>query len=430
MPSAQPPSFALAETEKQEMLERFVRYARINTRSSETSETFPSTPGQWDLLRLLEKELKEMGMAEVELDEHGYLFATLPSNLPQGASGRVIGFLSHVDTYSGTNAENIQPQIIREYDGGDIVLPGDPNQVIRAAENPSLARCKGHTLVTGDGTTLLGADDKAGIAEIMTVLAWYLRHPEVPHGSVRVGFTPDEEIGIGTKHFDVERFGAHAAYTFDGSVLGEIEDETFCGDSASVTITGYDVHPGIAKGKMVSAVRAASFFIERLPKDHLPETTEKRESYLHPYVIQGEVGQVHLKFILRGFEVADLEARAAELRRAAKETESAFPGAHVEVSVEESYRNMKVVLDQHPEVVQLAMEAVRRAGVEPFRSYIRGGTDGSALCFKGIPTPNIFAGGMNFHGFQEWVSLEWMTKAAETGIHLVSLWAQAPAKAH
>jgi tripeptide aminopeptidase len=409
------------------MLERFLRYARINTRSSETSETFPSTAGQWDLLRLLERELREMGLAEVTLDEHGYLFATLPSNLPPGEEAKPVGFLSHVDTYSGTNAENVQPQVIPSYDGGDITLQGDPRQVLRPSENPHLAKCVGHTIVTSDGTTLLGADDKAGIAEIMTVLAWYLSHPEARHGEVRAGFTPDEEIGIGTKHFDVARFGVFAAYTFDGSVLGEIEDETFCGDSATVTLTGIDVHPGIAKGRMVNALRAAAHFVEGLPKDHLPETTEKRESYLHPYVIQGEVGQVHLKFILRGFEVADLEERAAELRRVAKETEAAFPGVHVEVAVEESYRNMKVVLDQHPQVVGLAMEAVRRTGIEPFRSYIRGGTDGSALCFKGIPTPNIFAGGMNFHGFQEWVSLEWMTKAAETGINLVALWAQAGA---
>lgn len=417
-------AFVLTAAEKSQLLERFLRYVRVNTRSSENSDSFPSTPGQWDLLRMLQGELADMGLAEISLDDHGYLFATLPSNLPPQQGAPTLGLLAHVDTYCGTNGEDVKPQVIQRYDGKDIPLPGNPQQVIRAAENPILQRCVGHPIITSDGTTLLGADDKAGVAEILTVLKWLIDHPEVPHGPVRVGFTPDEETGGGTKYFDVERFGALAAYTFDGSELGEIEDETFCGDSATLTVTGFDVHPGRAKGVMINALRAASWLILHLPEDHLPETTEKRESYHHPYVISGEVGQVVLRFIVRGFTVEDLEAREAALRRVAEDTEAAYPGVRVEVKVQESYRNMKVVLDQHPQVVEKALEAVRRAGLTPVRSYIRGGTDGSALCFKGLPTPNIFAGGVNFHGFQEWVSLEWMAKAVETGLHLVALWAE------
>ncbi len=421
-PSRDVPEFKLGEAERHELLERFIRYARIHTRSSETSETFPSTTCQFDLLRLLEKELKDIGLQDVGLDEKGYLFATLPSNLPEGVKAPVVGYLSHVDTYCGTNGENVKPQVIENYRGGDIDLPGNPALRIEASENPLLAKCVGHTLITADGTTLLGADDKAGVAEIVTMMDWLVRHPEVPHGDVRVGFTPDEETGNGTRFFNVERFSAKAAYTFDGSELGEIEDETFCGDSATVTITGLDVHPGQAKNRMINALRVASFIVERLPSDHLPETTEQRQSYLHPYVFGGEVGEAEIKFIVRGFTVEDLQTRENDLLAVAKEAETAFPGAKVEVLIQESYRNMKVVLDEYPEILKLAEEAIRRTGAEPIRSYIRGGTDGSALCFKGLPTPNIFAGGANFHGPKEWASLDWMVKAVETGLHLAYLW--------
>jgi tripeptide aminopeptidase len=415
------PSFELNAQEKQELLDRFLRYVKVHTRSSETSDTFPSTACQWDLLRMLEGELKDLGLSEIELDEHGYLFASLPSNLPEGRSAPVFGLLAHVDTYTGTNGENVKPQVI-SYAGGDIALPGDPNQVIRAAENPQLEQCIGKTLITTDGTTLLGADDKAGIAEIMTLLDYLRRRPEIPRGKVRVGFTPDEETGCGTKYFDVARFGAVAAYTFDGAGVGEIESETFSGDSAMVTVTGFDVHPGKAKGKMINAIRATAWLVERLPAGHLPESTEKRESYLHPYVINGEVGQVSLKFIVRAFDEEGLQEREGELKALARETEAAFPGVRVDVAIQESYRNMKVVLDKHPEVVNRAMEASRRAGVEPTLSYIRGGTDGSQLSFKGLPTPNIFDGSMNYHGFHEWTCLDWMAKSVETGLHLVQLW--------
>ena len=417
-------AISLGPEDKRRLLERFLRYVKTETRSSETSETFPSTQGQWDLLRMLEGEMRELGLAEVELDEKGYLFGTLPSTLPPGREAKVIGYLAHVDTYPGTNATGVNPQVIPAYDGRDIHLPEAPGLTLTLAENPDLARCTGHTLVTTDGTTLLGADDKAGVAAIMTVCDWFLNHPEVPHGPIRVGFTPDEETGNGTRFFDVKRFGAYAAYTFDGSLLGEIEEETFCGDSAVLTITGKEIHPGVAKGRMVNALRVAAEIVGRLPKGFLPETTEKRESYLHPYVFDGEVGRANLRFIVRGFTVEELRAREEDLLRIASEAEEAFPGAKVDVLIQESYRNMKVVLDQHPEVLNMAIEAVRRSGVEPVRSYIRGGTDGSALCFKGLPTPNIFAGGVNFHGLQEWVSLEWMAKSVETGLHLALLWGE------
>jgi tripeptide aminopeptidase len=371
---------------------------------------------------MLEKEMRELGLKDVSLDEHGYLFGTLPANLPAGRSAPVIGLLAHVDTYGGTRGDGVKPQVIERYSGGDLVLPGDPQQVIRAAENPQLARCIGHTLVTTDGTTLLGADDKAGVATIMTALEWLLKHPELQHGALRIGFTPDEEIGAGTKFFDVARFGAKAAYTLDGSLLGEIENETFCADSATATITGFDCHPGQAKGVMINSLRAAASLIERLPHDHLPETTAGRESYLHPIAVNGEVGRAVVRFIVRGFTLEDLRARNDDLRRAAREVEAAFPGVRVSVEVKESYRNMKQMLDQHPRVVELAMEAVKRAGLAPTLSSIRGGTDGSALSFKGLPTPNIFVGSMNFHGVKEWVSLEWMSKSVETCVHLANLW--------
>ncbi len=420
------PAFTLDSTFKKALLDRFVRYVKVNTRSSDTSESFPSTKEQWDLLKMLEQELKELGLKDIGLDEHGYLFATLPSNLPEGRKAPAIGLLAHVDTYPGTSGENVKPQVI-DYQGGDLVLPGDPSQVIKA-DHPQLSKCVGKTVITTDGTTLLGADDKAGIAVIMTQLDWLLKHPEVPHGDIRIGFTPDEEIGKGTLHFDVKRFGAFAAYTFDGSLLGEIEDETFCADGATATITGFDVHPGQAKNVMVSAIRAAAHLVSLLPKDHLPETTEKRESFLHPVAINGEVGQSVVRFIVRGFTEEDLAARRKSLEEIAAQTEKDFPGAKVAVEFKVQYRNMKQVLDKHPEIVELAMEAVRRTGETPMLNSIRGGTDGAQLSFKGLPTPNVFAGAINFHGKQEWVCLEWMAKSVETGLHLAFLWGQQEAR--
>ncbi len=404
------------------LLERFLRYVRVHTSSSEESETFPSTKEQWNLLRLLEGEMRAMGLSEISLDEHGYLFASIPANLPDGVSAPVIGMLAHVDTYPGTSGKDVKP-IIHDYKGGDIVLPGDPSVVI-SGEQPELKRVIGQKVITADGTTLLGADDKSGVAIIMTVADYLRRHPEVKHGKIRIGFTPDEEIGAGTRFFDVAKFGADAAYTFDGSLLGEIEDETFCADAATATVKGFDCHPGTAKGSMVSAIRAAARLMELLPKDHLPETTEGKESFLHAVSIGGAVDVTTVRFIVRAFTDEELAEREEDLKKAASQVESEFPGAKVELSFKAQYRNMKQVLDKHPEVMAKAIRAVEQSGMTPVRSSIRGGTDGAQLSFKGLPTPNIFAGGVNFHGKQEFVSLTWMMKAVETGLNLAALWAE------
>ncbi len=418
------PNFALDDASRKRLVDRFVTYAKIHTQSDEASETFPSTECQWDLLKLLKKEVEEMGLDEISLDENGYLFATLPSNLPEGSNAPVLGLIAHVDTYPATNGKGVNPQFIENYQGGDIVLPGDPNQVITEEGNPNLLRCIGDTLITTDGTTLLGADDKAGIAIIMTVAEHLKNHPEITHGKVRIGFTPDEEIGKGANHFDVKKFGADLAYTLDGSVLGEIEDETFCANSATVTVCGSDCHPGFGKDKLKNAVRAASYLVDQIPEGYLPETTEGRQPYLHPYTITGDVAKAEIQILVRAFTEEELLERQKTLEEAVKYTEDHFPGITVEVKITEFYRNMKVVLDKQPEVLALALEGVKRAGLTAVRHSIRGGTDGARLSFMGLPTPNIFAGGQSFHSLREWVSVEWMAKSAETTFHIVDLWSQ------
>jgi len=412
--------------EKQELLQRFLRYVQIDTQSDENSTSFPSTEKQKDLGRLLVEELRELGLADAAMDSWGYVYATLPANLPPShpAFGKVptIGLIAHLDTYFGTPGGGVKPQVIENYQGGDIPLPGNPSQAIKASENPNLARCLGHTIITSDGTTLLGADDKAGIAEIMTALAWMQKHPEFLHGPVRVAFTPDEEVGRGTEHFDVQGFGARYAYTLDGSDLGEIEDETFCADSALVTIEGHDVHPGYAKGKLVNAVRMAAAIVEPLPKDFLPETTEGRQPYLHPYDLRGDVSKVELKFLVRAFSEEELHQQEDTLRRVCQEVQGLFPQGRVSVHIKESYRNMAYAIRKDPVVLEVALAAVREMGLEPVRRAIRGGTDGARLSFMGLLTPKIWAGGKNFHSLQEWVSLEWMTQACQCVLHILQLW--------
>ncbi|BCW93293.1 peptidase T [Thermoanaerobaculum aquaticum] len=421
-------AITLDSQDRKELLERFLRYVQVDTQSDENSTSFPSTEKQKDLARMLVEELKALGLSDAAMDQWGYVYATLPSNIPADhpAHGKVptIGLIAHLDTYFGTPGGGVKPQVIENYAGGDITLPGDSNQVIRYAENPNLARCLGHTLITSDGTTLLGADDKAGIAEIMTALAWMQRHPEFLHGTVRVAFTPDEEVGRGTEHFDVPGFGARYAYTLDGSDLGEIEDETFCADSALVTVEGHDVHPGYAKDKMTNAVRVAAAIIERLPKDFLPETTEGRQPYLHPYDIRGDVSKVEVKFLVRAFSEEELHQQEATLQRIVEEVRASFPQAKVSITIKESYRNMAYAIRKEPQVLEVALEAVRRMGLEPVRKAIRGGTDGARLSFMGLLTPNIWAGGQNFHSVQEWVSLEWMAKAAECALNILALWVE------
>jgi tripeptide aminopeptidase len=410
------------------LLDRFIRYARIDTQSDEKSESYPSTEKQKDLLRLLVDELKGLGLSDAAMDEHGYVMATLPSNIPEGHPSHnkvpTIGLLAHVDTYHEVSGKDVKPQVHKDYDGGDIKLPGDLSIVIKVSDEKELAGCKGMTIITSDGTTLLGADDKAGIAEIMEALCQYRENPDRLHGAIRVGFTPDEEIGAGTKHFDVKKFAADFAYTLDGSGLGELEDETFCADSAHVTVKGADVHPGYAKGKMINSVRVASDLIMALPQDRTPETTEKKEGYLHPINFAGNVSETKVSFLVRDFTEDGLRELEGVLEKAAAKVRNKYPGSSVEVEIKESYRNMKYALDKTPKVTEYAEEAIRRAGVEPKRAYIRGGTDGSRLSYMGLLTPNVFDGSMNFHSKKEWVPLEWMEKSVETILNIMDIWVE------
>jgi tripeptide aminopeptidase len=417
-------TWTLDPSEKQELLARFLRYVQVDTQSDEEATCFPSTEKQKVLAHMLVEELKALGCADASMDEWGYVFATVPSNLPAGHSPvPAVGFLAHMDTYAGTPGGGVKPQIIEAYGGGDLRLPAT-GASIPMATNPALARCLGHTLVHADGTTLLGADDKAGVAEIMTMVAWLNRHPGFLHGELRIGFTPDEEVGRGTEHFDVAAFRAKYAYTLDGSDLGEIEDETFCADSATVTIQGRDVHPGYAKNVMINAVRVASSLVEALPLERLPETTEGRESYLHPHGISGDVTKAEVRLLVRAFTEEELQEREDALRGAIAQVEARFPGAAISLEIKESYRNMGYKIAEDPKVLNYALEAVKRQGIEPVRKAIRGGTDGSRLSFMGILTPNIFAGGQSFHSLQEWVSLEWMAAAVGVSIQLVAVWAE------
>ncbi len=415
-------------SDRESLLDRFCRYVRIDTQSSDTSTTYPSTEKQKDLLRVLVADLKAAGLADAEMDEHGYVMATLPSNIPPGhpAFGKVptIGLLGHVDTYHEVSGANVKPQVHRNYDGGDIVLPGDPSIVIRAAEEPELAKCKGMTIVTADGTTLLGADDKAGVAEILEAVWRFREDSSRLHGPIRVAFTPDEEVGRGTERFDVKKFGAKYAYTVDGSGAGELESETFCGDSATLKVVGADVHPGYAKGKMVNAVRVLADILMALPQHRTPETTEGREGYLHPINMSGNVSEATASFIVRDFAEEGLHELEATLKSAAEWAGKKYPAAKVQVEIKESYRNMRYILDQYPQVTDYAEDAIRRAGLTPRRMSIRGGTDGSRLTFMGVPTPNLFDGSMNFHGKKEWVPLEWMEAAVETLLHLMEIWVE------
>ncbi len=413
---------------RETLLDRFCRYVQIDTQSSDKSSTYPSTEGQWTLLHALVDDLKAAGLADASIDEYGYVMATLPANLPEDhpAFGRVptIGLLAHVDTYHEVSGKDVKPIVHRDYDGGDIALPGDPSVVLRTAEEADLAACRGLTIVTSDGTTLLGGDDKAGVAEIVEVL-WQLReNANRLHGPIRVGFTPDEEVGRGTLHFDVKRFAADCAYTIDGSGLGTIEAESFCADSAHVTVSGIDVHPGYAKGKMVNAVRVLSDLIMALPQDRTPETTDGRQGYLHPITTSGNVSEVKAHFLGRDFSEDGLHELEEVLRRTASEVEARYPGARIAVAIEESYRNMKYAIEKRPEVVEYASEAIRRAGLSPKNESIRGGTDGARLSYEGLLTPNIFDGSMNFHGKKEWVPLEWMEKAVETVLNLLDVWVE------
>jgi tripeptide aminopeptidase len=403
------------------VVERFLRYVKYDTQSSEESTTFPSTEKQKILGQILAEELKEIGMQNVELDEFGYVYAELPSNSEKDVPP--IGFLAHMDTSPEVSGANVNPIIHKNYDGGKIVLPADPTQVIDPEEHPDLKEQIGNDIITADGTTLLGADNKAGLAEIVDAMRYLIQHPEIKHGPIKVCFTPDEEVGRGTEKIRLERFGAKFAYTVDGESLGEIENETFCADTVILTIQGFNCHPGYAKNKLVNAIKIAADFIDALPKDSLsPETTEGREGYVHPYVLNGGVDVTTIKILIRDFEENGLKEKEAFLKTLAEEIVSKYPKASFKFEVQESYRNMRYVLDQHPQVVQYALEAVERAGIKPKLNIIRGGTDGSRLSYMGLPCPNIFAGEHAFHSRLEWISVQDMQKAVDVIVNLCQIW--------
>jgi tripeptide aminopeptidase len=413
----------LAAELRDDALERFLRYVRIDTQSARKSQTYPSTPKQLELSRLLAGELRGLGLGDAELTEHGYVFATLPAVGADG--GPTVGLVAHVDTSPDAPGAGVNPQVWRDYDGGELVLPGDPRQVLSPATSAVLADRAGHDIVTSDGTTLLGADDKAGVAEIMAAVAYLIAHPEIPRAKARIAFTVDEEVGHGTDHFDLARFGADFAYTIDGALVGEIENETFSAVKLCVTFQGVGVHPGTAKGKLVNPVKVAARFIASLPAETLsPETTEEREGFVHPYAIEGGAESVKVALLLRDHDGARLEEHEALVRRLAEEAVGADPRANVTFDRWDQYLNMREALDRVPHVVEAAMEATRRVGLEPTLGSIRGGTDGARLTAMGLPAPNVFTGGNEYHSVREWISVEDMAISAATVVELLKLWAE------
>jgi tripeptide aminopeptidase len=408
---------------KHSVTERFLRYVVIDTQSDPASPTCPSTEKQKDLGRLLAAELQAMGLADAHLDSHGYVYATIPANTPKKVP--VICFCSHMDTSPDCTGKGVKPQIVKNYRGGDIVLPADSTQVIRAAEHPALSDQIGHDIITTDGTTLLGADNKAGIAEIMDAAQFLIDNPQIKHGAIKILFTPDEEIGRGVDKVDLKKLGADFAYTMDGETAGNIEDETFSADGATVIIEGVSTHPGFAKGKMEHAIKIAAAIVDRLPKGTCsPETTEGKEGFLHPTGISGALEKARIDFIVRDFSDEGLKQKEALLEGIVKAVMKDYPRSTYRMEVKQQYRNMKQVIDQHPEIVDHAIEAIRRAGLKPVKASIRGGTDGSRLSFMGLPCPNIFAGEHAFHSRLEWVSRQDMEKAVQTIVHLAMIWAE------
>jgi tripeptide aminopeptidase len=406
------------------VVDRFLRYVKIDTQSQEDQTTTPSTRKQLNLANLLAKELTALGAQNIRVSEFGIVYATVPGNLPDDSKAPVIGFISHMDTSPAVSGENVNAVIHKNYQGGDIVLPKDSTQVISVAKNPLLKEMIGDDIITADGTTLLGSDDKAGIAEIMTMIDVLKQNPQVKHGTLAIAFTPDEEVGTGIEKFDVKGFGAKFAYTVDGEELGEISDETWSARTATVTFQGKSTHPGTAKGIMVNAMYALADYLGRFPHDMLPETTEGRVGFVHPYTGAADVETSTLKILLRDFDMSGLNAKEKLLRDMVAQTQSKFPEVKISIDVKENYKNMKEVLKNYPELTENAMEASRRAGLKPFLKPIRGGTDGSQLTFEGLPTPNLFTGGHNFHGKLEFNSRRGLEKSTETLVHLVQIFAE------
>ncbi len=403
------------------VLDRFLRYVTIDTQSDSTSSAFPSTMKQKNLGKILVRELQEMGIEDAHMDEYGYVYATIPSNTDK-EEVPVICFCSHMDTSPDCSGEDVKPIVHYDYDGKEIMLPAG-GVVLRPSDHPNLKEQVGNDIVTASGATLLGADNKAGLAEIMDATHFFMTHPEVKHGKIRILFTPDEEIGRGVDYVDMEKLGADFGYTVDGEKRGTLEDETFSADAVDINIQGVSIHPGFAKGKMESALKIAADIVAGLPRNRLsPETTEGKQGFIHPVSIKGGVESARIEFIIRDFTDEMLEKHEEELRAIMNKVLQEYPHSSAEFKVKEQYRNMKKVLDKYPQVVAHAMEAMRRAGVEPLRNSIRGGTDGSRLSFMGLPCPNIFAGEHAFHSREEWVSVQDMEKAVETIINLAVVW--------
>lgn len=403
------------------VLDRFLKYVKIDTQSDPASKTFPSTEKQKNLAKILVEELQEIGITDAHMDEYGYVYATIPATSDKDVP--VICFCSHMDTSPDSSGKDVKPIIHKNYDGSDIVLPDDNAQIISPKRYPLLLDQIGNDVVTASGLTLLGADNKSGVAEIMDAANHLMKHPEIKHGKIRILFTPDEEIGHGVDHVDIEKLGADFGYTMDGAERGSFEDETFSADGVEITIHGVSIHPGFAKDKLESAVKAAGEVLAKLPKDRLsPETTEKREGFIHPVQMSGIVEKATINFIIRDFTDEKLAEHEAFLKGILDEVMRGYPGSTAEFKVTEQYRNMKKVLDNYPQVSENALEAIRRAGLKPKQESIRGGTDGSRLSFMGLPCPNIFAGEHAFHSKHEWVSVQDMEKAVETIIHLCMIW--------
>src|SRR5689334_22959686 len=405
-------------------LDRFLRYVKIDTQSQEDQTTTPSTRKQLNLANLLAKELTALGAENVRVSEFGIVYAMVPGNLADNSKVPVIGFIAHMDTSPAVSGENVNAIIHKNYQGGDIVLPKDPTQVITVAKNPLLKTLVGDDIITADGTTLLGSDDKSGCAEVMTMIDTFRQNPQLKHGTIAVAFTPDEEVGGGIEKFDVKAFGAKFAYTVDGEELGEISDETWSARTATVTFQGKSTHPGTAKGIMVNAMYALADYLNRVPHDILPETTEGRVGFIHPYSGTIDVETSTLKILLRDFDVSGLDAKEKLLRDMVAQTAAKFPETKITIDVKENYKNMKEVLKNFPDLTNNAMEAARRAGLKPFLKPIRGGTDGSNLTFRGLPTPNLFTGGTNFHGKLEFNSRRGLEKSTETLINLIQIFAE------
>ncbi len=407
---------------QEHVADRFLRYVAIDTQSDEESSAAPSTQKQFDLAKMLVEELKAIGAQDVDVDEHCVVMASLPGNLDDKQDVPTVGFIAHLDTAPAVTGKDVKAQRFI-YAGGDIVLPGDESVVISTADNPLLKKYKGKEIITTDGTTLLGADDKAGIAAIMYAVERMHKDPSIKHGPLRIAFTPDEEVGRGSENFDIEKFGAKLAYTIDGGEAGEVENETFCADLATIIIKGQNQHPGYAKDIMVNAVRIGADFIARLPKDAAPETTDARQPYLHPDSMSGNVEEVRIKCLVRAFTVDELQGLESQLADIKAELLDKYPRGDIDIQITQQYRNMRYHLDEAPRVTEAAIEAIERIGIKPLLKSIRGGTDGARLSELGVPTPNLFAGGHNFHSKLEFIPIQAMEKATLTVLHLCRLWA-------